>query len=409
MTAEITRDTPVPTDFTPGPHGTMPANLARRHHEAPAAPVRLPSGDKVPMLVTYADVQNVLACPHTSRQVTGPGRPRMVGAGPSVDDVPDVLLNLDGAEHRRQRAILGGAFTAKQAERWREPCRAVADELLADCTEPVVDLVSQFAVPLASQVICQILGVPPGDRQHFHTWTTSFLASSNASAESRFEAFVSLTQYAATLIETHRDQPGQDLVDLLIQARDEDDQLNENELVNVLITLIVAGHETTAMMISRGVYRLLLHPEQYQQLVNDGDLIPAAVEEILRTEGPGSDGLLRLVAADLTLPSGTHIPAGTVVLPNYRAGNFDPHAFPEPYRFDIHRYAHGTKALPHLAFGHGPHYCLGASMARMMLQEALCALIAWAPALRPGIPLESITWTSQAMTHQPMTLPVRSG
>lgn len=395
-------------DLPPGPHGTPSPALAARREACPVAPMTMPSGDKILTAVRYADVRALLTCPHSSRDLTAPGLPRMV-AGAGVDDVPGVLVNLDPPAHTRQREILRAAFTVTAAERWRAPCRDIAHELLDAVGGPDMDVVADFALPLSSRVICRVLGVPEGDRDRFGGWLSTFLSASSASAEDRMRVHGEFLAYGAGLVAAHRQAPGHDLLDDLVQAHDDGDRLGEDELVNVLFMLISAGHETTAMMIARGVYRLLLHPAEYDRLVATPSLIRPAVEEILRYDGPGSPGLLRRLTADLDLPSGAAVPAGSVVLPHLSAANHDPDAFGDPGRFDVTRYAPGTPARPHLAFGHGAHFCLGQALARMVLQEALSALVLRAPRLRPGLPLEEVPWTAEGLSHQPVRLPVTLG
>lgn len=391
-------------DYTPQPHGQQPADLSRRHRDAPVAPVTLPSGDSVDMIVSYDDVRAVLACPASSRQVTGRDLPRLVtGTGP--DDVPGTIINMDNPEHARLRRLVAGAFTPAAIERWRASTNIIAHCLLDELPGPIADLATHYAAPLSSRVICRVLGVPNSDYDKFHAWSEAFLSTSTASAQARADAYATFMEYIADLVARHRAHPGDDLVDALIHARDDGDRLGEDELVNLLFTVLVAGHETTSVMITRGVYRLLLH-EQYQELCRDPRLIPAAIEEILRYDGPASNGMLRRMTADTVLPSGAMLAAGSVVLPNPLAANHDPAAFPDPGRFDIHR---GSRNIGphHLAFGHGPHFCLGASLARMEMQEALAALTERAPGLKPAIPLDDIAWTMNASTQRPVELPVR--
>ncbi|TDD20839.1 cytochrome P450 [Nonomuraea diastatica] len=234
-----------------------------------------------------------------------------------------------------------------------------------------------------------------------------FLSTSQASEKARGEGFAAFMAYAGELIAQHRDRPGDDLIDLLIEARDEGDRLSEDELTHLVFTLIMAGHETTASMIIRGSFRLLCHPGQYAELVARPELVEPAVEEILRCEGPGGNGLLRLVTEEIELSGGT-IPAGTVVLPNPAGANHDPSAFDDPRRFDTRRFA-VPSPNPHLAFGHGTHYCLGANLARMELQEALRALVTRLPGLRAQDDLPTVRWTGDGLIHRPVRLLVKSG
>ncbi|MFI7423077.1 cytochrome P450 [Nonomuraea sp. NPDC049684] len=392
-------------DYSPGPHGTPSPDLARRLASDPVGTVVLPSGDTVPMAVRYDDVRAILSCPHSSRTgLSEPGRPRLL-RGLSVDDVPGVLLNMDDPEHARQRRILAGAFTLAQAERWRGRCRAIAHELIDSFSERP-DLVADYAAPLSARLICTVIGMPGTDYDRFKQWSEAFLRASPSGAEARMSAFAELARYMGDLVARRRAEPGDALVDVLMQATSRGDRLSDEELVNVLLMLAVAGHETPAMMIARGLYTLLRHPGQYRALVADPALTEPAVEEILRFDGPGTNGLLRRLTADVELPSGAVLPAGTVVLPNSHAANHDPAAFPDPGRFDIRRHAPGGTARPHLAFSHGPHFCLGNHLARVQLQEAVRALAERVPGLRPAEDPGGLPWTEGNLAYRPARLPV---
>ncbi|GAA3594312.1 cytochrome P450 [Nonomuraea rosea] len=392
-------------DLPPGPYGTLSPDLTRRHAEAPMEAATLPSGDRVPMIVRYADVRGLLTSPACSRNLREPGLPRMVN-GPFLDDDPAALMNQDPPEHTRYRRILHGTFTPKHIERWRPRAAAIAVELI-DAAGEEFDLVTDYALPLPARVICEMLGVPMDRFEQFRGWTEMFLSTSDATAEARTESMTAFAAYAGELIERHRAEPGDDLIDLLIAARDDEDGLTEDELVNMVFTLILAGHETTASMIIRGTFRLLLHPGQYAELVARPELLAPAVEEILRHEAPGSNGMLRRVTENVETSAGT-IPSGAVVLPNLSAANHDPSVFEDPLRFDVHRFA-GAPATPHLGFGHGPHYCLGANLARMELQEAFRALVTRLPGLRAREEPAGVRWSDGGFVYRPVQLLVKAG
>ncbi|MFI6504947.1 cytochrome P450 [Nonomuraea typhae] len=364
----------------------------------------MPSGDKVPMAVRHEDVRMLLSSPASSRNLREPGLPRMVN-GTTVEDDPAALINQDPPAHTRYRRIMQGTFTPRQIERWRPRAAAIANELI-DAAGREFDVVTGFALPLPARVICEMLGVPMDRYAQFREWTEVFLSTSEANAEARGEGYVSFMAYAGELIAEHRARPGDDLLDLLIAARDEGDRLSEDELTNMVFTLILAGHETTASIIIRGTFRLLSHPEQYADLVGDPDLLEPAVEEILRYEGPGGNGLLRRATADIPLSGGV-IQEGVVVLPNPAAANQDPEVYEDPRRFDIRRWSESPPSA-HLSFGYGTHYCLGANLARMELQEAFRALTTRLPDLRPQEDPADIPWSSDGLIYRPLRLAVKS-
>lgn len=360
----------------------------------------MPSGDNVPLAVRYDDVRAVLASPACSRNLRLPGLPRFV-TGTGIDDDPDALINQDPPEHTRYRRIMHGTFTPRQIEAWRPRIAKLALELIPSSG---FDLVADFAVPLPCRVICELLGVPRDDYQRFVAWTDMFLTTSTANEQARYQGYTEFMAYAAGLVAQHRSTRGEDLIDLLITARDADDRLTEGELVNTVFSLITAGHETTTSMIALGVLRLMAHPSQWDALVADPSLTPVAVEEILRYDGPPANAFMRRVTSDTTLPSGATLESGAVVMPDIKAANHDPAVFAEPSRFDIHRFA-DAPPHPHVAFGYGPHRCLAASLARVELVEAIRALVTQRPGLRPAGVLEAVEWTS-GLVRRPVSLPV---
>ena len=407
-------------ELPPGEDGPPSPRFAERLASAPLAPLTLPSGDRIRAIAGHEDIRTVLAHPAASRNLRYEGAPRLT-KGMSLEDNPSSILNMDPPEHTRLRRILSGTFTPRQIEGWRPRVRQIVAGLvdrIAAGPAPV-DLVEAFAFPLPSLVICELMGVAPEDQPRFRHWTELFLSTADASAEDRMTAAMEFAGYAAELIAAHRARSGdgpEDLIDVLVQARDEGDRLSEDELVSLVFGLILAGHETTAAQISRGALRLLGRPERWDALAADPGLVPAAVEEILRYDGPGGYGVLRRMTERVEL-SGGAVEAGEAVFLLLPAGNLDPAVFPEPERFDVRRFAgepgpggelDGARRH-HLAFGHGPHYCLGANLARMELQEAFGALASRLPGLRLAAPATEIPWIGEAIIHRPVEVPVDPG
>ncbi|MFF4416652.1 cytochrome P450 [Streptosporangium sp. NPDC001559] len=400
MAADFTPND-IPNDIAPGPLGTPSPEYARRHEEGPLDPAVMPSGDVVPVAVRYEDVRTLLGSAASSRNLRLPGLPRLV-SGVGIDDDPDALINQDPPEHTRYRRIMYGAFTPRRTESWRPWVAAIAGELLDGAGEEF-DLVEAFAVRLPGRVICRLLGVPYDDYDRFVAWTDMFLTTSTATEQARYRGYTEFMAYARELVARHRAEPGDDLIDLLVQARDEADRLSEGELVNTVFALITAGHETTASMVSKGVFRLMLHRGQWDELVARPELAATAAEEILRYDGPPASAFMRRLTEDVELSCGV-LKAGSVVMPDLNAANHDPRAFPEPGRFDIHRFE-TQPPHPHLAFGYGPHRCLAAALARVELTEALRALVTGRPGLRLAVPAEQVEW-SEGLTRRPVALPV---
>ncbi|MFF9897719.1 cytochrome P450 [Streptomyces longispororuber] len=390
--------------FAPRAYGGPPEAYERRRDECPLAPVVLPSGDEVLLATKYDDVKDVHADTRFTRNLRYPGAPRML-AGRDIPDDPHALVNMDPPEHTRLRRIVQSAFTPRRAEEWRPHIQDLADRLLdvvASATPPV-DLMDAYAFPLPVNIICRLLGVPEEDSPHFRAWSDVFLSTSTATAEDRAKAGTEFAEYTDRLIADRRRNPGSDLLDELINAHDAEDRLSEGELARMVRGLIIAGHETTGHVIGRGVLSLLRHPDQMAEIRREPALLlRGAVEEILRTEVPGHGGLLRVATEDLSLPSGGMVPEGRAVLAPVVAANYDPEHFPAPDVFDIRRNAENK----HLAFGHGPHFCLGANLARVELQVAIGSLIARFPGLSLAVPPQELKWTTGSRICSLTALPV---
>ena len=388
--------------FPPGPHGSPPRDYGSRRNACPLAPVVLPSGDEALLATTYDDVRAVLGDLRFSRNLRYAGAPRMLAAADFSDD-PNALVNMDPPEHTRLRRIVQAAFTPRRAETWRHRIQTVADELLAEMragSRPT-DLMTAFAFPLPIDIICTLLGVPSQDSPHFRSWSDLFLSTSTADAPERAKAGAEFAAYVDALIAARRRAPGEDLLDALINAHDADDRLNEVELARMVRGLIIAGHETTGNVIGRGILTLLRHPDQLAVVRDDPALLNIAVEEILRMEVPGHGGLLRVATETVSLPSGGTVGQGQGVLAPVVAANFDPEHFPAPDTFDVRRADN-----KHITFGHGPHFCLGANLARVELQVAIGSLIREFPDLALASSAQELTWTSGSRVCSVSQLPV---
>ncbi|MCI3928835.1 cytochrome P450 [Streptomyces sp. AN091965] len=389
--------------FTPRAYGGPPEAYALRRSGCPLAPVVLPSGDEVLLATTYEDVRDVHADTRFSRNLRYPGAPRMF-AGRDIPDDPHALVNMDPPEHTRLRRIVQSAFTPRRAEEWRPRIHEQADRLLDAIAagSPPIDLLDSYALPLPIHIICRLLGVPDEDSPRFRTWSDVFLSTSTATADERSRAGAEFASYTDGLIADRRRKPRADLLDELINAHDAEDRLSKGELARMVRGLIIAGHETTGHVIGRGVLALLRHPDQLAQLRQEPELLRGAVEEILRTEVPGHGGLLRVATEDLSLPSGGIVPKGRAVLAPVVAANYDPRQFADPDEFDIRR----STESRHLAFGHGPHFCLGANLARVELEVAIGSLVERLPDLALAVPPQGLEWTTGSRICSLVELPV---
>jgi cytochrome P450 len=386
----------------PSPSLTPPAEYAERRGACPFGQVRLPSGDPAILLVTYRDVAAAMAEPRLSHDLTGPDAARMT-AEPSFLQDPDVVLNKDGEDHLRLRRIIAAAFTPRRAERWKPVIERIANELIDDLEEvgPPADLVAGYCFALPVRIICRMLGVPERDALRFRVWSNAFAAGARMTPEDVAAAVGAFLGYMSELIAAKRAEPGEDLIDDLIAARDGADRLTEQELLTLATGLIAAGNETTATALSRSLAELLDGDRGlWRQLLADPGLLPAAVDELLRYTGLSNTTLLRRAVADVELPSGTVKAGQTIAIPNNGALR-DPEAYPDPdsIRFD-------RDAPPTLIFGGGPHYCLGAHLAKAELVVGLGLLLERLPTLRMAVGRDELEFSRGEIVDSMIALPV---
>jgi cytochrome P450 len=317
------------------------------------------------------------------------------------------MLNSDPPDHGRLRRLVNKAFTVRQVERLRPRITAITAALLdgmanqgAQGVQPEVDLLASFAFPLPITVICELLGVPPADRDDFRAWSATIV--SDTPAPEVFQAHATaMARYFMALLAAKRQQPGDDLLSALLAARDDEDRLSENELVSMAFLLLVAGHETTVNLIASGVLALLLNPAELARLRADPALIASAVEELLRYVNPVSNATFRCATEPVEL-GGVRIGRGDPVLVSLSGANRDPARFGDPDQLDLGRDSSG-----HLAFGHGIHYCLGAPLARLEAGIAVSGLLARFGSISLAVPAASLRWRPSTLIHGLESLPVR--
>lgn len=363
--------------------------LDELRRQAPVVRIRAPYGGECWLVTRYDDVRSVQTDPRFSRQA-------MVGKD-VARTAPYALqggsiVEMDPPEHTRVRRIVSKAFTAKRVEALRPRAQEIVNALLDDLMKAgtdgaAVDLVDGLALPLPIAMICELLGVPFEDRSTFGAWARVFMSSTAHTAEEMLEAHDQLMDYLAGLVAARRARPTDDLLATLVTARDEGDALAEDELVNLGFSLLVGGFETTAAQMGKFILFLLLHPDQLALLRARPDLTASAVEELLRLIPLSSGTSLAWLATDDVELGGVTVRAGDAVMASAAAANLDESVFDEPERFDITR-----DPNPHVAFGHGAHFCIGAHLARMELQVAIGALVARFPDLRLAVPAGEVPW-----------------
>src|SRR5215212_292490 len=278
------------------------------------------------------------------------------------------LLGLDPPQHSRLRRMLTPEFTIRRMKRLEARIVEIVDAQLDAMAEagPPVDLVENFALPIPSLVICELLGVPYDDRGDFQRRSARQLDFSIPIPE-RLELQREARAYMTTLVARARRQPGEDILGMLV--REHGDELTDDELVGVAGLLLLAGHETTSNMLRLGTLALLRHPEQLAAVRDDPEAIGPAIEELLRWLSIVQTAIPRVTTTDVEV-AGVTIPAGKLVFPSMPSGNRDGDFIDSPEVLDISRGAPG-----HLAFGHGVHHCLGAPLARMEMRIAFPALL----------------------------------
>lgn len=316
------------------------------------------------------------------------------------------LLNTDAPEHTRLRSLVNLAFSPRRLETLRAMIESMVDDLIhAMKGRDTADLIADFAYPVGITVICTMLGVPEERRSDFRQWAAWAMTPGHEKQE---QGMSLLQNYLAELIEAKRagvpagaspdEQP--DLLSAMIVARNEKDALSDDELRSMAYLLLIAGHETTVGLIGNTLLHLILNPDQLALLRADGALVKQAVEETLRYDGSVHRTTFRVTIDDVTI-GGTTIPRGSFVQVLIAALNRDPSRFEDPDRFDITR-----SIKQHVAFGFGPHFCLGSHLARMEAQIAVGSLVKAFPQLTLGCEPDDIPWVSTVIRGA-QAMPVR--
>ncbi len=398
MTAQ---DAPVKFPFAALPSlFQLPQDLRAPVGHQPVTRAELPDGSLAWLVSGFEELRQVFIDPRFSRVLAAAVERARPGTGRFA---ADTILGMDPPEHTRLRKLVAGAFTARRVQELRPRVARIVGELLDGLlagSRPA-DLVSTFSLPLPVRVICEMLGVPPQDLDKFRAWSDAMLGDWDLDMDDMSAAVTGISGYFAELIESKRTRPADDLMNALIAVRDGSDRLSEDELINLGIFLLVAGHETTANQINSSLLTLLANPGELDRLRRDPGLIPDAVEELLRfVPLIGGIPVGRVSAEDVRLGDVT-IPAGELVLPLFAAANRDPSVFPDPDRLDLSRVV-GT----HLTFGAGVHHCLGAQLARMELQEAFRGLLSRVPGLRLAVPAGELRFKAKMILYSLHELPV---
>jgi cytochrome P450 len=361
--------------------------------ECPVRRVRLADGHDAWLVLGHEAAHQALKDVRLSKDIAAAldEDPDVVDPGLPGPGLARHMMNLDPPDHQRLRRLVSRAFVPSRIAALEPSIQLIADELLDELEtsgpDTVVDLVAGYAYPLPFRVICELLGVPDEDRTRLRdAFRTLFQPWSGSPPPEAVAASDTIVATLEHLVASHRERQQDDLVGVLVSASDDDDHLTEQELLSSLFQLIVAGHDTTTSLIGNGVVDLLGHPAQLRLLASDPALLPAAIEELIRFSAPVPHATFRVTTESMEL-AGVEIPAREQVLICLGAANHDPGFFEDPAGLDISR-----EPRPHLGFGHGIHFCLGAPLARLEGRVAFRSLLDRFPDLELAVDRRELSW-----------------
>lgn len=421
----MTTTTTVPTAATPGATAPPPdiadpafkadplPVCAHLRAERPVARVSVPfAGGEAYVVSRYADAAAVLRDERFVKDVRSardPGDLRMPWVPRSLEPLRRNMLDTDGADHRRLRRLVQDTF----APRWIAPLEPRIEQLAAELLDRLprpgpADLVAGYALPLPLTVIAEIMGVPETDRMRFRSWVSTLIGSSAAARPTlrmlfRLPRVIAMMRYLRRLIAQRRADPRDDLISRLAAPDEGGDRLSDDELVAMVAILLIAGYETTVNLIATGTLLLLRNPAELARLRDDPALIGPAVEELLRLSTPVDHATERYAREDVEI-GGVTIPRGAMVLVGVVAANTDATQFAGADHLDV-----GRAENRHLSFGLGPHYCLGAPLARLEGRIALGSVVRRFPEMRLAVPPDELVWRRGLLLRGLTALPVITG
>jgi cytochrome P450 len=374
--------------------------LAELRANEPLCKVQLPFGRETWLVTRHRDARKVVTSKHFSRAgESGPDAPRLM-AGPRN---PHVVSALDPPEHSRVRKLAGKAFTPKRIETLRDNARKTANELVDEFAtrEQPADFMRCFARQMPLSMLCEIMGIPSTEFPIFHQWIDDMEVADEAGLEKAMHALHETIAYLRKQVAERMENTHDDVLADMVAAREGSDRLTEEQLVHFAFALWFGGLDTTFNLISNGFYLLLAHPDQLRLVLDDQSLIPTAVDEFLRYAGVSGVDHARVALADVELSTGT-IPAGDAVVVSLPSANRDESVFTNPDEVDVTR-----SPNPHLAFSAGPHFCIGAPLARMEMSIALEVVLNRLAGLRLGVAVHEVPWAKGKLVRRPVALPVR--
>jgi cytochrome P450 len=372
----------------------------------PVHPMRTPDGIDVWVITRYEEAKEALSDARFTKDFAGVPdifAQQSTGISPHegyTDVLTKHMLFADPPDHTRLRELSAKAFTRRRVEALRPEIQQIVDGLLDKmASKQEVDLLREMSFPMSMAVTCRLLGIPPADEDAFRRWTETIFTTNDPTRMN--EAVRAVDEYLVGVVEAKRADPADDLVTALINAREHGDRLSDRELVSTCALMFVAGYETTASMVGNAVLALLEHPGKLAELKADPSLMPNAVDELLRFDGPVNVATLRSTATEVRI-GGTTIPKGQFVLVSLISANRDGTKFPEPAELDFTRPLGGS-----LAFGNGIHYCLGAPLSRVEIEVALSRLLARYPNLSLAGQATTLRWRNSLLVRGLTALPIR--
>jgi cytochrome P450 len=378
----------------------------RLRREDPVVSVTIPDGRRAWLVTRYDDVQMVLKDERFAKdrrnalsidqQKKQPWMPAIFRA------LESNMLDSDEPHHRRLRGLVHKAFTPKRVEELQERIREIALELFEKIARRGhADFIQELALPLPLTVIMELLGIPLSDRERFQGWAKKILRNpTKLNMMLALPYLLRMAYYFKALFAQRKKSPSNDLISALVQAREGDDALSEDELLSMVFLLLIAGHETTVNLLASGTLALLQNPEQRWRLQRDPSLSKLAVEELLRFTSPVETATERYAKEPITI-AGVTIPQGELVFAVLASANRDASQFDSPNALDITRTPNKN-----LAFGQGIHYCVGAPLARLEGQIAFAMMFELLPKLRLAVPVTRLRWRSMLALRGLESLPI---
>ena len=382
--------------------------------KTPLTPLAYPGVDTTIWMATrHEDVQAILNDPRLvrdRRSVPGMEGPSIAdqmiqsyGIAEKYRDYFDGMVIMDGANHSRLRTLVTPSFTVRRVNERRGRIERILDDILEKVAgQDEFDLIKEVAFPLAGNVVCDLIGVDEEDWPLFHRWVADF----NAGDPSLLVTCIpEMIEYTKGLVERRRAEPRDDMISRMIQTSDEDGgRLSDTEMVTMVLLLVQAGHNPAAHFVANAVVAFFDNPDQLELLRSRPELVPNAVREMLRIGGSVSLVAPMYATEDIEV-AGNVVRQGEAVMPALVAANGDPRKFPEPERIDLTREMGPGEG--HVAFGHGPHYCLGAALARMTGEIVFERLLIKEPGLALAVPRDTLERQLLPGVFHLKSLPVR--